>query len=137
MSEPGPELFTIDKESSLPIYVQIVNRVQTLVKVGALRPGDRLPSIRSVAEHLRVDYNTVAKAYTELDRSGVIRTARGIGTHVTDQMDEDAIRAARQANLSSTLSNVIRNLLELGYTQDEIVSTFEECLHGTDRGEIK
>lgn len=128
MTDWGPDLFTIDKESSLPIYVQIVNRIETLVKVGALRPGDRLPSIRSVAEHLRVDYNTVAKAYTELDRAGIIKTARGIGTHVTESMDEEALRAARQATLHNTLANAIRELLDLGYTAEEIAAAFQERL---------
>lgn len=128
MTSWDPDLFAIDKESSLPIYVQIADRVQALVTVGTLKPGDKLPSIRSVAERLRVDYNTVAKAYAELDRGGVIKTARGVGTHVTGQMDEQAIQTARQTNLHNTLAATLRELLELGYTQDEIISTFETCL---------
>ncbi len=128
MTDWGPDLFVIDKGSSLPIYVQLVNRIEALVKVGALRPGDRLPSIRSVAEHLRVDYNTVAKAYTELDRVGIIKTARGIGTHVTASMDEEALQAARQATLHNTLASAIRELVSLGYTAEEIAATFQSCM---------
>jgi len=124
----GPDIFTIDRESSLPIYVQIVERVEALIAVGALAPGDRLPSIRSVAEHLRIDYNTVAKAYTELDRAGLIKTARGIGTHVTGERDEQAVQASRRARLISTLTALIRELVELGYTRDEIEAAFGSCL---------
>jgi GntR family transcriptional regulator len=128
LSTWGPDLLVIDKESSVPIYVQIIDRVQALVTVGTLKPGDKLPSIRSVAQHLRVDYNTVAKAYTELDRAGTIETARGVGTHVTGHMNEQAIQAARQDKLHTTLTATIEELLELGYNREEIVSAFEACL---------
>ncbi len=133
MSTWGPDLLVIDKESSVPIYVQIVDRVQALVTVGTLKPGDKLPSIRSVAQHLRVDYNTVAKAYTELDRAGTIKTARGVGTHVTGHMDEQAIQTARQAKLHTTLTATIEELLELGYAREEIIAAFEACLEGYDK----
>ena len=128
MKDWGPDIFTIDRESSLPIYVQIVERVEALIAVGALAPGDRLPSIRSVAEHLRIDYNTVAKAYTELDRAGLIKTARGIGTHVTGEQDEQAVQESRKARLISTLTALIHELVELGYTRDEIEAAFGSCM---------
>jgi GntR family transcriptional regulator len=124
----GPDLFAIDKNSSIPIYVQIADRVEALVTVGALAAGDMLPSIRSVAEYLRVDYNTVAKAYTELDRAGVIKTARGVGTHVTGRRDETTLRAGRQAKLHDTLSKVVSDLMGLGYSADEIRQAFEASL---------
>jgi GntR family transcriptional regulator len=133
LSTWGPDLLVIDKESSVPIYVQIVDRVQALVTVGTLKPGDKLPSIRSVAQHLRVDYNTVAKAYTELDRAGSIKTARGVGTHVTGHMDEQAIQEARQTKLHTTLTATIDELLELGYKREEIISAFEACLEEFDQ----
>ncbi len=124
----GPELFIIDKESSVPIYAQIVDRVEALVMSGKIKAGDRLPSIRSVAEATRVDYNTVAKAYAELDRAGVIKTARGVGTHVTGVLDEDALHDARQTKLHDTLAAAIRDLVGLGYTIDEIREAFEAAL---------
>ena len=128
MTNWGPDLFTLDKASSVPIYVQLAERVRTLVTVGTLAAGDKLPSIRSVAEALRVDYNTVAKAYTELDRAGIIRTARGIGTHVTGEMDGDALAESRRENLHSTLQTVIAELVELGYTREEIEAAFHDSL---------
>ncbi len=128
MTDWEPDLFTLDKASSVPIYVQLAERVRTLVTVGTLAAGDKLPSIRSVAEALRVDYNTVAKAYTELDRDGIIHTARGIGTHVTGEMDESALAESRRANLHSTLQTVIGELVELGYTREEIEAAFHDSL---------
>jgi GntR family transcriptional regulator len=124
----GPELFIIDKASSVPIYAQIVDRVEALVMSGKIKAGDRLPSIRSVAEATRVDYNTVAKAYAELDRAGVIKTARGVGTHVTGVLDEDALSNTRQSKLYDTLAAAIRDLVGLGYTVDEIREAFEAAL---------
>ena len=129
----GPELFIIDKASSVPIYAQVVDRVEALVMSGKIKAGDRLPSIRSVAEAMRVDYNTVAKAYAELDRAGVIKTARGVGTHVTGVLDEDALHSARQSKLYDTLAAAIRDLVGLGYTVDEIRDAFEAALGAQQR----
>ncbi len=124
----GPELFIIDKDSSVPIYAQIVDRVEALVMSGKIKAGDRLPSIRSVAEATRVDYNTVAKAYAELDRAGVIKTARGVGTHVTGVLDDETLHSARQNKLHDTLAAAIHDLIGLGYTLDEIREAFEAAL---------
>ena len=135
MDNWGPELFHVDTESSVPIYVQITDRVQMLVTVGTLRPGDKLPSIRSVAQYHRVDYNTVAKAYTELDRTGIIKTARGVGTHVTGGGNAQAVQEARQVNLDNTLADTVRELLELGYNRVEIASTFKRCLEAISEEE--
>lgn len=129
----GPDIIQIDKDSSIPIYAQIVERVQTLVQVGNLKPGDRLPSIRSVAEHLRIDYNTVSRAYHDLDMAGTIRTARGVGTHIANGVDEEVIQRTRQTKLESTVSTVIADLLELGYSDDEISAAFERIISDVER----
>ena len=128
MTDWGADFLSVDKDSSVPIYVQIVDQVESMVTVGMLAAGDRLPSIRAVAEQLRIDYNTVARAYTELDRAGIIKTARGIGTHVTETLTEEALSASRQSKLVETLSNQLRDLAALGFTAEEIRAAFEECL---------
>jgi GntR family transcriptional regulator len=128
LTDWGPDFLTVDKDSSIPIYVQIVDRVEALVTVGVMVAGDRLPSIRAVAERLRIDYNTVARAYTELDRAGVIRTARGIGTHVRGALSDDELQSARQAKLDETLTKDLHDLMALGFTLDEIRGAFDECL---------
>lgn len=136
MTDWGADLLAVDKDSSVPIYVQIVDRIEAMVTVGVLAAGDRLPSIRAVAEHLRVDYNTVARAYTELDRAGVIRTARGVGTHVTGALSDEALKAARQSKLRETVIKNLRDLVTLGFSPQEIREAFEECLGtiGRERG---
>jgi len=72
-------IFQIDFKSGKPVYLQLVDQVRYAAASGALRPGDALPSIRPLAEELRVNRNTVAKAYTELESLGVIETITGKG----------------------------------------------------------
>ena len=72
-------LFLISFKSGTPIYLQIVDQVKAAASSGALRPGEALPSIRPLAEELRVNRNTVAKAYAELESQGVIETLPGRG----------------------------------------------------------
>ena len=71
--------FQINFKSGKPVYLQLVDQVKTAVASGAMKSGEALPSIRPLAEELRVNRNTVAKAYTELENQGVIETLAGKG----------------------------------------------------------
>ena len=73
-------LFHIDFKSGKPVYLQLVDQVRAAAASGALRAGESLPSIRPLAEQLRVNRNTIAKAYAELEAQGVIETAQGRGS---------------------------------------------------------
>jgi len=75
-------LFQINFKSAKAVYLQLVDQVKTAVASGALRAGDPLPAIRPLAEELRVNRNTVAKAYTELERQAVVETLAGKGCFV-------------------------------------------------------
>jgi GntR family transcriptional regulator len=77
-------LFQINFKSGKPVYLQLVDQVRAAAASGALQPGDPLPSIRPVAEELRVNRNTVAKAYSELESQGVIETVAGKGCFVRE-----------------------------------------------------
>lgn len=72
-------LFAIDFKLGKPVYLQIVDQVKAAAASGLLQPGEPLPSIRPVAEQLRVNRNTIARAYAELESQGVIETAPGKG----------------------------------------------------------
>ena len=72
-------MLRINFKSGMPVYLQIVDQVKAAAASGALQPGEALPSIRPVAEELRVNRNTVAKAYAELESLGVIETLPGKG----------------------------------------------------------
>lgn len=74
--------FELNFKSAKPVYLQIVDQVKAAVASGAARAGDALPSIRPLAEELRVNRNTIAKAYTELEHQGVIATESGRGCFI-------------------------------------------------------
>src|SRR5690606_22975883 len=77
-------ILRINFKSGKPAYLQLVDQVKAAAATGVLRPGEALPSIRPLAEELRLNRNTVAKAYVELERMGVIETAPGKGCFVKD-----------------------------------------------------
>lgn len=76
----------LNPSSGLPIYLQIQSQVKQAVAAGALRPSDPLPSVRKLAADLRINPNTVARAYQELEREEVIRSVPGGGTFVADNV---------------------------------------------------
>ena len=89
-------ILQINFKSGMPIYLQIVDQVKALAASGALRPGEALPSIRPLAEELRVNRNTVAKAYTELESLGVIETLPGRGCFLKENQSELRMEARRK-----------------------------------------
>ncbi len=74
----------LSPNDGVPVYLQIVHQFKYLVACGRLTPGDELPPIRTLAEQLLVNPNTVARAYRELESAGLVTTRRGAGTHVSD-----------------------------------------------------
>lgn len=99
-----------------------------MIAAGQLRPGDQLPTIRQLATDLRVNYNTVAHAYTELDREGVISTQRGRGTFVAELPDEEEMNNLRERKLRSIIRSSLTEARRLGYNRDEVASAFKREL---------
>lgn len=116
----------INPESGVPIYLQIVERVKHLVAIGALQPDEQLPTIRRLAVELRVDPNTVARAYQNLDRDGVISTQQGRGTFITHRSDDATLARMRQEKLQALLDRTLLEVLSLGYEPAEIKEAFHE-----------
>lgn len=76
-------LIELSFKSGVPVYLQVVDQIKYLAASGALRDGDPLPSIRELAQQLRINRNTIAKAYTELEHQGVVETLQGKGVFLT------------------------------------------------------
>jgi GntR family transcriptional regulator len=110
----------IDFRSGLPIYTQIVNQVQAQVAGGFLKPGDQLPTVRSLAEELRVNFNTVARAYRILDEARIISTQQGRGTYITEIPPPKVTERLRKESLEALTRRFITEAIRLEFSKDEI-----------------
>ena len=115
----------IDPDSAVPIYLQIVHAVKHQVAAGRLKPGQQLPTVREMATNLRINPNTVARAYDQLDGDNVITTQQGRGTYVREHPDEAHLSRVRQDQLKAMLDGVVGKALSMGYTADEVRETFD------------
>lgn len=114
----------IDLRSDSPIYIQIVEQIQQLVAVGRLKPGDQLPTVRQLAADLRINFNTVARAYRILDEAGLISTQHGRGTYIWDQPDPEAAQRLRQESLQALTRRYLSQSARLGFSAAEVAEQF-------------
>ena len=101
------ESFAIDHNSGLPVWIQIKNRIAYLIGSGAFVPGDRLPTVRALAVDLDISYNTVNRAYMDLEREGYISTRKGRGTFVAERHDLGA-HTASDSPIELVIDDMIR-----------------------------
>jgi GntR family transcriptional regulator len=113
-------MLQIDFRSGLPIYTQIVNQVQAQIAGGILRPGDQLPTVRALAEELRVNFNTVARAYRILDEARIISTQQGRGTYITEIPPPKITERLRREALEALTKRFISEAMRLEFSKDEI-----------------
>jgi GntR family transcriptional regulator len=111
----------IDFRSGEPIYVQIVEQIRQKVLSGALRKGDQLPTVRQLATELRVNFNTVARAYRLLDEAGLISTQQGRGTYIWEIPDSETQQRLRLHGLESLSRRYLAQAARQGYTPDEVM----------------
>jgi GntR family transcriptional regulator len=121
-------LLHIDFRSGLPIYTQIVNQIQTQVVGGVLKPGDQLPTVRALAEELRVNFNTVARAYRILDEARIISTQQGRGTYITDVPPPKVTERLRRESLEVLTQRYISEAARLDFSKNEISQIVKDQL---------
>lgn len=115
----------ISIEGGVPIYLQIVEQVKRLAAGGRLKPGDDVPPIRVLAEQLRINPNTVARAYLELQREGVIVTRQGSGTVVAET--KPAIpRKEKLKMLAKSVDGLITDATHLDVPLDDVIELLRE-----------
>ena len=117
----------VNPSTGLPIYLQIQAQVKQAVAAGALRAGDAMPSVRKLASDLRVNPNTVARAYLELEREGVISAVPGGGTFVADGLP-GLLKAERVRRIRPLARQVAVEGRQLRLSRDEIVQLVDEEL---------
>lgn len=116
-----PELnLRIDFRSEAPITTQIVEQIRNRVLGGELKPGDQLPTVRQLATDLRVNFNTVARAYRILDSMGLISTQQGRGTYIWSASEAGERQRQRRAALEQITRHYLRDALALGFTAADI-----------------
>jgi GntR family transcriptional regulator len=120
--------FLLDFHSGLPIYTQIANQVQERVANGMLKPGDQLPTVRALALDLRVNFNTVARAYRLLDEARIISTQQGRGTYITEKPPPTQTERLRRESLEVLTQRFVSEALRLGFSQKEIHQIISEQL---------
>jgi GntR family transcriptional regulator len=126
----------IDPDSAVPIYLQIVHSIKHSVATGRLKPGQQLPTVRELATTLRINPNTVARAYDQLDGDNVITTQQGRGTYVRERPDEVHLTRMRQEQLKAMVDGVVGKALSMGYSVEQVREAFNEQLaHWTQNGE--
>jgi GntR family transcriptional regulator len=122
------ENIQLDFRSSAPIYTQIVEQVKQQVVSGELKPGDQLPTVRALALELRVNFNTVARAYRLLDEAGIISTQQGRGTYILDVPTAERTDKLRQQALVALTRDYLNEARRLGCSSDEINQALKEQL---------
>ncbi len=114
-------MFQVDAMSRIPVYEQIVEQMERFVLAGIMRPNDKLPSVRNLSVELSINPNTIQKAYTELDRRGVVYSVPGRGSFVAADAVEK-IGGSKRMKLNE-LRDLMRELKLAGITYGEV----EEC----------
>ena len=125
----------LDFRSGAPIYTQIVEQVKQQVLSGELKPGDQLPTVRALALELRVNFNTVARAYRLLDEAGIISTQQGRGTYILEVPPPERTDKLRQQALEALTRDYLNEVLRLGCSPDEISQTLKEQLENENKTE--
>ena len=113
-------ILQIDFRLGLPIYAQIVNQVHAQIASGILQPGDQLPTVRALAEELRVNFNTVARAYRLLDEERIISTQQGRGTYITEIPPPKVSEKFRREALDELTKRYIEEAVRLEFSKSEI-----------------
>jgi GntR family transcriptional regulator len=116
-------LVDLDPRDATPIYAQLERALRAAIATGRLSAGDQLPTVRQLAVDLRINANTVAKVYAELERAGVLATQRGIGTFVRDTPTPTPLttRRDRERELRPLVDRLLADASAFGITFTEIV----------------
>lgn len=121
----GDNLFVIDLMSRVPVYEQVINQVEQMVLSGIMKTGTKMPSVRGLSMQLTINPNTIQKAYSELERRGIIITVPGKGAFIAENAAENASVLAKDK--LSDYRETVNRLVLAGVTKQELISILDEC----------
>jgi GntR family transcriptional regulator len=120
--------FHLDIRSDSPIYIQLVDQIKAQIASGQLAPGDQLPTVRALATELRINFNTVARAYRILDEERIISTQQGRGTYITEKPPPKVTERMRRESLETLARRYVEEAIRLGFSETEIQQMVTEQL---------
>lgn len=110
--------FSFSLDLSLPLYEQVIEQIRNSIARGEIELGEKIPSVRELAQSLKVNPNTVMRAYQELDREGLTETRRGQGTFITESTE--VVQSVRNKLAEEAVDRFVVTLSGLGFTMEEI-----------------
>ena len=120
------DIVQIDPRDATPIYAQLERGLRAAIATSRLQPGDQLPTVRQLAVDLRVNANTVARVYAELERAGVIETRRGVGSFITATPEQAHPPREQNRRLRAFATRVLADADTLGFTADNLIAALGE-----------
>jgi GntR family transcriptional regulator len=124
--------FTLDQANGAPVYRQIIRQIESWVLSGRLKTGDRLPTIRSLAVSLKINPNTIAKAYGELEIRGILATQVGSGTYVSDRApllgEKRSAEEGLWRKIREALGRFVQDMKDLGVEEGDLAAMVKQYL---------
>ena len=123
-------LVSIDARDKTPIYAQLERGLRAAMATSRLKPGDQLPTVRQLAVELRINANTVARVYADLERSGAIETRRGVGSFVTATAAKARPAKEHEKRLRAFVTRVLSEAGTYGFSVDDLVDEMNSHQQG-------
>ena len=118
----------LDFRAGEPLYLQIARQIEQLVVNGTLKLGDQLPTVRELAIELRINFNTVARAYRLLDENRLISTQRGRGTYIWEEPSDKTMQQLRKKSLEELAGHYLKEARRLGYYAEDACAELNRIL---------
>jgi GntR family transcriptional regulator len=123
-------LFTLDPRDRTPIYAQLEQGIRAAIATGRLASGAQLPTVRQLAVELRINANTVARVYGDLERSGVLETRRGVGSFVSSTPAQAQPKKDKERRLGAFVMRVLADAAAAGFTARELLDALTSRTQG-------
>jgi len=131
--ERKPIQFSLDAKSGVPFYKQIILQVEFAIADGRFVTGNQLPTVRSLAVDLKINPNTVARAYNEMEIRGIVNTQQGTGTFIGDK-EIRLTEVEREGMLESLVRPFVSKATSYGFQAGEVIAAVKEGLLGMAQG---